>query len=301
MRQLLLFVFSLITSLSWAISNQTPKEDDSYFFQIESLKKNEQWEEIVRLGENAQEKCNQLKDLKKEFEIADQLVSTYYRLGNFEKAKEKANCLLNIGNELGIPELIIDAFYKTSAAIRGQAGDAADVNLQKQLFIEAKNLANAALKLCDEQCHANKGLKAKVLFNAGAAECDDPTGNLSEGVKMYNESIIYFKDLKEEDYRQRTLIRLGKAYLLQGNIKASREIIEEMKVTDMQVRTKMHLFYLDAQVLKEEGNIHRALKRAKEGKEMGIQLHASADVNRFDQLIQLLENIKIDCIQLIAE
>lgn len=269
------------------------KAINQYFAQLESLKKEEKWEKITYLGEEALSNGKKDFSLTKELEFAivDQLVSTYFRLGNFAKAKNHAESLVTIGLSLNQPERIADSLYKFSAAIRGEADSKSHPEEQKQLFNDARKFVHQALEVCHSSCPANASLKAKILFNAGAAECDDPSGNYAYGITMYQEALKLFTALGEEDYRQRTLLRLGKAHLLQGDLTKSQQVIEEFQHLQPELRTQMHLYYLQAQVLKAENLTKEAAQIAIEGLAIAIQLNAKADIHRFEQLIHSLEVI----------
>ncbi len=260
---------------------------DRYFSQLEALKKEENWKEIVRLGEEALKTGTHAIPLTKDqaFSITDQLVSTYFRLGDFVKAKTHAECLLSLGSNLKNPELVADSLYKFSAALRGEAGSLEDPEEQRQRFQEARKFVYQALDLCKASCSMNYALKARILFNAGAAECDDPQGDRAHGIFLYQDALKLFVELREEDYRQRTLLRLGKAYLLQGEIAHSRQVLQEFQTLQPEPRTKMHFYYLQAQVLRREGFPSAALQTARDGMAIAVQLQAKADMQRFEQFL----------------
>lgn len=266
-------------------SDHTEKDEiELYVTQLESLKNQEHWEKIVLLGEKALKKCLQNGSFDQAFIITDQLVSTYYRLGNFARANDHAKDLMLLAKNLNQPELVVNSLYKFSAAIRGQAGQESNQSLQKELFNKAREFTTEALNICAKDCPAHQFLKAKVLYNAGAAECDDPNGNQLKGIELYQEALNLFIDLQKNDYKHRILIRLGKAYFLLGKVHRSREIIEELKKAPLEIRTDMHMKYLEAQVLWKE-----ALLLAKEGRKVALELQARADSERFNQLIEFLE------------
>lgn len=267
------FIFSFLSLFA-----EEPIAIRRYFDQLQILQKSEQWEEIVALGEQALARDHCLKE--EEFAICDQLVSSYFRLGIFDKAIEHAQTLVTLGSELNKPELVANSLYKLSAAIRG--------NSEKPQFDMARKLAYEALELCKEKCPADRALKARVLFNAAAAECDDPNGkNISHAIAMYEEALVLFSETEDEDYRQRTLLRLGKAFLLQGETARCNQIIEEFQFLQPEERTKMHLYYLNAQLLLERNRLEEAKSIAHQGLDIALKLHALADVRRFEQIIAL--------------
>ena len=276
---------------------------ESYFFHLKALQKEEKWQEIISRGVKAIKQCQVNGDLLSEFSITDQLVSSYFRLGHYMTARIMGERLIQIADSLQkseqssevvqemVSELVIDSLYKLSASIRGLAGASQDENQQRELFIQARELMKRALADCSLYCPNNIGLKARVLFNAGAAECDDPQGDFSHGIAHYKDALELFTDLQEEDYRQRTLIRLGKAYFLMGDLEKSQAIITEVKQLELEIRTRMHLYYLEAQVIKGEGYFIEAKSCAEIGREIALQLHAEADLHRFNHLLYLLEEI----------
>ncbi len=255
-----------------------------YFVNLKSLQEEEKWQEIVALGSLALEESQGVE----RFQIMDQLVSTHFRLGNFSEAVEKAQELSALGKRLGDPILVIDSLYKLSAAIRGNAGSVSDSQAQRRLFEEARSLAANALILYQESRVEDPFLKAKILFNAGAAECDDVEGDCKKGVAMYEEALTLFETFKGEfyaDYRQRLLIRLGKAYFLQNNLNRTQIIVDQLESQLLEKRTGMHLRYLKAQLLIAKGLREEALQEARIGLQDGIELDAKADIARFQNFL----------------
>ncbi len=259
-------------------------EKKSIFFEnLSSLLQTEQWENIVCLGEK--ELQGDLSSREK-FSILDQLVSSYFRLGSFDRAKDKASELILIGESLDQPELIVDSLYKFSAALRGTADSEKDSEKKRDLFSDTHNVIEKAFVLLEEKCSANKALRAKVLFNRGAVHCDDPIGDVRLGIGYYEEAVSLFKELKEDDYTKRMQTRLGKAYLLIGELLKSRGVIEEIKQGTLEKRTLMHVLYLEAQLCLEELDVKKSLQAALEGKEIADFLQARRDMERFDALIE---------------
>lgn len=266
------------------------RDISAYFNQIEQLKKEEQWHAIIFLGEKAILACQRQGEIKKEFDVLDQLVSTYFRLGAFTQAQDKAKCLIALGEVLNDHELTINCLYKFSAVLRGEAGSIGSDKLKAQkLYNESRKYIHLALELCEQACPHHEALKARVLFNAGAVEADDPDGVLTQAIASYQEALKLFTSLNELDYQQRTLIRLGKAYLLQNDLTSSREVIDQLKKMQFDKRTEMHFLYLEAQVLAAKHRLEEALNQAGKAKEIALDLHAQADLRRIEELIQLIK------------
>ncbi len=255
-----------------------------YFANLKSLQEEEKWQEIIELGSLALEKSEGIE----RFQIIDQLVSTHFRLGNFSQAMEKAEELSTLGERLGDPILVINSLYKLSAVVRGNAGSMLDSQVQRRLFEEARSLAARALSLYRESKIEDVILKAKILFNAGAAECDDVEGDYKKGIAMYEEALTLFKTSEEEfyiDYRQRLLIRLGKAYFLQNDLGRTQIIIDQLESQLLKKRTGMHFRYLKAQLLRAKNLKSQALQEAEIGLKIGVELEAKADIARFQNFL----------------
>lgn len=290
-RRIKLFFVLSITVLLSLFTIQAHRNSDefdaveAFSVQIDEMYKNEKWQEIVNLGEKAAKQCRKHHDEQQEFKIVDQLVSFYFRLGDFEKAQENAERLLVLGPSLKSTDLITKSFYKFSIALRGAAGIESHHDKKRQLYDKARSYAAQALKHCPN----HRALKARVLFHTGAVECDDPYGDRMKGIAMYQEALTLFTALREKEYKQRVLIRLGTAFLSLGEIKRSRDVVEELKKSSLRERTHMHLHYLEALVLKKENRFNEALKKTKEGKQIAVKLHANADLQRFENLMNSLK------------
>ncbi len=256
-----------------------------YFANLSELQQEENWSEIIALGKRALVRS----EGKELFEILDQMVSTYYRLGYFLEAEASAEALLELGKTLEEPSLLIDSLYKSSAAVRGKAGS------YPELFKKARSLAEDALSIYEKEGLDDPVLKAKILFNAGAAECDDLAGDYKKGVKMYEESLFLFSEEGDlyADYSQRLMIRLGKAYFLQGDPEESLAIIEKLESENLEKRTKMHVRYLKAQVLLFLGTYLGALEEAEEGLQTARSLQAKADMQRFEKLLVDIRQVSL--------
>jgi|SRR3989304_5000081 len=255
-----------------------------YLSQLEALKEDNQWAQITTLGEKAYDESIKQGDAGQAFLIADQLLSTYYRLGEFKKALFYGDKMELLAGKIDTPIFVVNAFYKSSAAFRGMANEA-PIKEQKELFNQARKLIQKSLLLLNEKCEKEKALAARVYFNAGALEEDDPLGDLGLAEDFLKKAERLFLSLAENDFHQRSSIRLGKVYLLQGKVPLARAIINGLSIANLEKRTNMQLLYLEAQVLWEEGKQQEALNKALKAKEIALSLGARADLMRFEQFI----------------
>ncbi|MBS3903705.1 MAG: hypothetical protein KGZ39_00080 [Simkania sp.] len=265
------------------------EEVELFFSQLQTLKNKEQWQEIIHIGEKAESLSRIEEDVESEFFIVDQLVSTYFRCGDFSKAYEKGRHLQDLAKIIDRKEYAVDSLYKLSATIRGLASETDNPEEQSRLFTEARGYTEKALMICRSEHPKNLELLAKVLFNAGAAEADDVSGNLQAAISYYDEALLYFSLEASEDYVQRTMIRLGKAYLLLGDLDTASHLINELKKKSLEPRTFMHSLYLEAQLLRTQGKFQEASVIALKGQEIARSLGAKADLKRFEALISSKE------------
>ena len=147
-------------------------------------------------------------------------------------------------------------------------------------FEKAKTIALEALLLSQDE------LRAKVLFNLGAAEADDdPKGDLIVAQKSFEEALLLSVCLED---RQRTTIRLGKVYLLQGNIAEAKSLLGKILPEIQNKRIAMHAEYLSAQVEKALGDIEKARQMAQEALIKAAELGAAKDAERIKEFVQNL-------------
>jgi tetratricopeptide (TPR) repeat protein len=257
----------------------------AYLMSVKELQQEEKWDEIISLGKRALEQS----EGKERFIILDQMVSTYFRLGDFLAAEESSEDLLALGESLEDAGLLVGSLYKFSAAVRGKAGS------QEELFEKARSLANRALIEYEKNRLDDPILRAKVLYNAGAAECDDPKGDYKRGALMYKEalSLLAKHSVEYDDYSHRLMIRLGKAYLLQGDSAASLVLLEGLEKESLEERTRMHMRYLKAQVLCSRGSYELSIEEAEKGLLTAVKLRAKADLKRFEKLLVDISQVSL--------
>lgn len=221
-----------------------------------ALRLEEQWEQIIISGEQALESATESQAMQ----IHGQLASSYFYQGDFEGAERHACLCYEKACELGASEEEAHGLYLLSAVARAEED-----------FASAKAIALEALLL-------SKGeMKAKVLFNLGAAEMDDPKGNLTRAQKSLEDALHLFTCI---DDQQRTAIRLSKVYLMKGLIGRAQVLLIKTMPKIKSQRTLMHAEYLSAQIEKALGNREKALAIAKEALVKAENLSAAKDVER---------------------
>lgn len=240
---------------------------------LPELLKKEAWLEIVELGERA---LLEGANIPLKMAIHDQLVSTYFRLGEFDRGLVHAERLTFLAATICDMEARINSLYKLSATLRGA-----------QLYLQGRKAIQESMALCKGM--TNEWLLARVIFNYGALEMEDPQGDLVLATDQLKQAEALFKKLgNEEDYLARTQIRLGKAYLLRKMGPEARNVVEELRKAALEPRTHMHFLYLEAQVLLMEGDILLAQQKALEAKALAHSLGAKADEKRYEEFLRQL-------------
>ncbi|MCH9633397.1 MAG: hypothetical protein S4CHLAM7_01220 [Chlamydiae bacterium] len=218
---------------------------EKYSSNFNRLKEMENWSEILILGNQAL-----IDNLMTEVQKAKthaQLASCSYYLGDYDGCAKHANSCLEISECLDDPNMIMRALYLLSAYKRGEGNKNASVDPKQadQYFKEARSLIDKALQ-CFDYCK-DDFIKAKVLFNAGAAHSDDPHGDLEIAIPKYQEAIKIYQSLEEYDDFARTSIRLGKVFLLQKRYAELLDLLNKMDISLLPTKTKVHYKYLEAQ------------------------------------------------------
>ena len=231
----------------------------AYFEAFPTLRSNMQWAQIIELGERALQNSPRSNDA---IQIHGQLASTYFYQGNFEQADKHATLCYNIASVVGNQQGQVHGLYLLSATARA-----------REDFAKAKSYALQALPKSEGE------LRAKVLFNLGATEEEDPRGNLEQARASLEEALSLFHCSEDQ---QRTTIRLGKIYFLTKRLDTARNLLENVLPEIQNIRIIMHAEYLLAQIEKASGNIDKARVYAMSALAKANQLGASKDAERIE-------------------
>jgi phosphatidylethanolamine-binding protein (PEBP) family uncharacterized protein len=264
------------------------RSPSAFLLDLTRLKKEERWQEIVQEGEKAASHFRDVGEYENEFFVLDELVSHYSRLGKYAIASEKCRRLGEIALILKHNTAIIDSLFKLSVSLRGIADESKNKAQQKLLFAEATRYGELALERCRRDCPSEYQLLGKTLYNIGAANADDPEGDVAKAITYYKEALEIFNANVEMDYARRTEIRLGKAYLLLGKLYQTKEIIEKLEKEPLEKRTYMHWLYLKAQLATREGKNKEAIELSEKGRGLALNLNAKAEKRRFEELLDKL-------------
>jgi tetratricopeptide (TPR) repeat protein len=231
------------------------------------FKKQGLWDKHIEYGEIALKTCQENGLLEEEGQLSTQLASTYFYRGNYERTKQLAARSLDIYQKLNGSEGSIASLYLLSAAERGL-----------KHYTQAVNFAEQALALCTEE----NELKAKVLFNLAAALSDQETPEVARALEYLQSAKLLFTAEQDDDYVGRTVLRIGRLYLLKEEPQSALEVLQEGIPHFHQDRVFMHYHFLMAQALRKLGMEEGALQEARIAKVLSLRLDAHEDFKRID-------------------
>lgn len=258
----------------------------NYLIHFDQLKKNENWIEIIQLGSQAL--LDPFISLNQKAKIHAQLASCSFYLGDYENCLSHAQNCLSLSEKLDDSSLVIRAFYLLSAHKRAEGNQYLEINpkLSKHYFEEARSLIDQALEHLN-YC-SDDFMKAKVLFNAAAADSDDPYGNLERAIERYQKAIEIYTSLRAYDDVARASIRLAKVYLLQKRYKDLLCILKGIDVVSLPLKTKVHYQYLEAQYYASLQQPEKAKSILQEAIETAENLKMETDLKRLEALMSHL-------------
>lgn len=234
----------------------------SEFYHSFDQKKSEQWPSLLEIGEKALEEHSDPK-------IHARLASLYFYLGKYEEMKKHIDACITESLDDESQELLIRSLYLLSAYHR------INKNYASAQHVIQKALTKA--RAYNQPC-----LLAKVLFNAGAAEADDPKGDCELAQKYYEEALTYFSP--DSDDAHRVLIRLGRIYFLKKEFYKLNPLLSNLSQTNLSPRTCVHFYYLSAQVALAKGMIEEAEKWIEKGLHLAKKMDMTKDYERLESL-----------------
>ena len=232
-----------------------------FFHSFDTLK-SENWKSLIDIGEKA------LKE-KPDPKIHARLASTYFYLGKYEEMKSHIDACFFESLDEESDELLIRSLYLLSAYHRVNK----NYSCAKQVIKKALTKARA---------HNQLNLLSKVLFNAGAVETDDPKGKVDLAQKYYEEALSYLTP--DSDDAHRVQIRLGKVYLLKKEFYKLPALLSTLSKATLTTRTRVHFYYLSAQVALAKGALQEADRWIEQGLNLAKQLEMTQDYQRFESL-----------------
>lgn len=230
-----------------------------------TLRKND-WNRVIELGKKALEENPDPK-------IHARLASSYFYLGKYQDMKKHIDLCLEESLDADSEELLIRSLYLLSAYHRSQGAFAEARSVSKKALSKARQLNNIYLII-------------KSLFNAGAAEQDDPHGNYEQAKDYFEEAIALSEP--HDIMTHRVLIRLGRAYLNTNCLQGSVAIIEKLSKEKLSPRNHVHYRALVARVAYAKQNHTEAAKELDLALQEARTLKMERDVKRIETLKQTL-------------
>jgi tetratricopeptide (TPR) repeat protein len=259
---------------------------DRYFTQYPTLKKNERWREIIRLGHKAIKAATELLHHEAEAQIALQLSTSFYYLGTYSKSLEQAQKASKIANEYSYERLIIKSLCQISANHRAFAHLTQNAEEIQKHFLLSQSKALEALEVYKEKTIKDPFLNAKVFYNIAAIEADFPQwGNQNKAHQYYKKAIVIFKILSTTEELNRSYIRLARFYHQQNNPKEAQNILNRIRSKLKHHRTLIHFELLQAEIHSSQNKIEPALDTAQHALKHAKRLHARQEIIRIQSLI----------------
>ena len=201
--------------------------------------------------------------------IYGQLASSYFYRGEFGAAESRAKACYETAARSGLLEEQVHGMYLLSATARARGE-----------FSAAKAIALLALPYPPEKCGQRsfstwERPKGTILM-----------ANLNAAEAAYTEAASLFECALD---RQRCAIRLGKIYLLRGEIGSARALIEQTLPEIQNQRVGIHASYLAAQVEKADGNDEKAKEIGAAALEAARRLNAQKDAERIAAFLEEFE------------
>lgn len=271
-----------------AIEHKPPvyiPEIAQFQFNFKTLKKNEDWNEIISQGTLALHAARISGTEQEEAKICAKLASTAFYQGDYLKALEYANRCHELSETFEDLSLFIRALYLESAVHRALANKKIDEADQDESYSVAIKIAQQAALFYEMHAVNDPSLQGKIYFNLGAAHADNPRGDLSQALAHYSLALHSFKTANAVDDWIRTKVRLGKVYLLQKNYRTAESLIEEVRLEKLNERIGMQVDYLEAQLKFVMGETSSAIEIAKQGLDRAEKLGAKEDKRRFASLL----------------
>ena len=241
----------------------------------EMLKKNGCWSTHVSLGERALKKTVIQKRQHEELQLSLQLASSYFYLGNYRRCHELADLAVNLAKSAELWQETIEGLYLKSAVAR--------VNGKKQ----AVALSEEALDSAERHAADNPRLRAKILYNLGAALSDSDQPDLVRARTVLREASDIYRRIGSEDYEiVRTGLRLARVEYLRKNYRLALKEARAVKKYLQEPRAKMLYHYQIAKIEHRLKHWVTAREDALQGLALAQTLGAVKDRQRLEVLLE---------------
>lgn len=236
-----------------------------FFEQYAQLKKQENWRDIIELGNQAL--SIDLTDTQKAL-VCNRLTSCYFYLGQYADALESSKIAFSNAKASGDIEQQARAIYLISAVYRAQKNKE-----------ESRKYIDTALKFTNK--NISDFTKAKIYFNAGALE-QDLDNNPEKASKSYSIAMSYFEP-GSDDYA-RTAIRNIRCFLELGKISIAKLESERLTI-DPNTKTFVHFLQLKSKIDIAQERYGEAYQRASQALEIAKAKDMTQEVERLKSLI----------------
>ena len=240
----------------------------------EMLKKNGCWSTHVGLGASALQTVILQKRQREELQLSLQLASSYFYLGDYRRCGELADVASSIATDTGLWPERIESLYLKSAVAR--------VNRKKS----AVALSGEALAYSERYLPDNVRLRAKILYNLGAALTDSEQPDLTRArTRLQEASRIYHH--QHDDYEiVRTGLRLARVEYLRKKYRQALKEAQSLERHLTEPRAKMLYHYQVAKIEHRLSHWATARQEALQGLALARSLGASKDLQKLETLLE---------------
>ncbi|MRI32268.1 hypothetical protein EOPP23_04575 [Endozoicomonas sp. OPT23] len=243
------------------------------------LKKQGCWKVQLKYGRQAILQAVKEKRYLAKAQIELQLSSSEFFLGNYSESLELAESAEAFAKQHSRWREYIESLYLKSGVYRGLGND------------EAIIYGKRALVMLEQHRVDDNFLRAKILYNLGAAYCESASSekDLNKAEQSFRKAFQLFSRQNNHYEMVRVGLRLARVeYLRQNYINALVEI-ETIENHINGPRSKMLYHYQLAKVLLAMGKRQAAGVEAEKALDLADRLHATVDKTRIAKLLEKAE------------
>lgn len=244
----------------------------------ESLKKAGCWLTHVRLGEQALKEAAKKHRLVDRTRLAIQLASSHFYLGQYQQAKALAEEARVSADRQFLWKELIESLYLLSACER-VAGHP-----------DAVKLAKEALGILEKKVPDQLFLRAKVLYNLGAAYSDGEDKDLPRARAALQEANSIYRQLDQPYDVVRTGLRLARVDYLKKNYASAFKEAKSLEPLLSDPRSHMLYHYQLGKILHRQKKWSQARSEAQQALSYARSLEARADQDRCEKLLEAIRS-----------
>ncbi|MGI9276509.1 MAG: hypothetical protein ACR2PT_16895 [Endozoicomonas sp.] len=240
------------------------------------LKKHGCWSTHVDLGERALNTVVAKRRQPEELQLSLQLASSYFYLGNYRRCAELADAAGRIAKDSGLWPERVESLYLKSAVAR--------VNGDKN----AVALSEEALNYSERHLPDDRRLRAKILYNLGAALTDSEKPDLVMARTWLKEASRTYHQQHDDYEIVRTGLRLARVEYLRKHYRQALKETLSVEKHLKEPRAKMLYHYQVAKIEHRLSHWSKAREEALQALALALSLEALKDRQRIEALLAVV-------------